>query len=174
MKKILSIVLSIVMLASVGILSMPVFAADPVVGSQETVTTPQHNNIIPQVNGKDDKDVTWEWISDNPKQIKFTYNGDGDLTGWTFGDLVEGKDYKVISRDGNTITIELLTDYQGDIVANALVTEKTTTAETTTSASSPTSNTSSTSPKTGAVAAAGIAAMGAGVAILTALKKKED
>lgn len=178
MKKIISIVISIVMIVSMGVLTIPVFAADetPVVGSQETVTTPNHNNIIPQVNGKDDKDVTWEWISDNPKQIKVTYNGDGELEGWDFGDLVEGKDYKVISRDGNSITIELLTDYNGDIVANAHVKETTSTVETTTSSSSSSTstNTSSTSPKTGAAAAAGIAAMGAGVAILTALKKKED
>lgn len=183
MKKVISIILSLVMLISVGVLAMPVFAEEDtgglIVGSQETVTTPDHNKIIPQVNGKDDNDVTWEWISDNPKQIKFTYNGDGTLKGWEFGDLVEGKDYKVVSKDGNSITIELLTDYDGDIIANAIVEEEeepteSTTSQVSTTTVSPTSNNSSTSPKTGAAAAAGIAVMGAGVAILTALKKKED
>ena len=169
MKKIISVVLSIVLLVSVGMATIPAFA---IVGSQESVTTPTHNKIIPQVNGKDDNDVTWEWISDNPKTIKFTYNGDGTLQDWDFGDLEEGVDYRIVEKDGNSITIELLNDYDGEIVANAIVKEEgesTTSAKTTTSA-----NKSSTSPKTGAAAAAGIAAMGAGVAILTALKKKED
>ncbi len=189
MKKVLSIILSLVMLVSVSALSMTAFAT---VGSQETVTQITHNKIIPQVNGKDDGDVTWEWLSDDPKQIKFTYDGDGDLEDWEFGDLEEGVDYKVISRDGNAITIELMdTSYDGDIVANAIVNdEEEEEEETTTKANTTTKkNESKTSPKTGAAAAAGIAdtkqgrksdeyagiaAMGAGVAILTAIKKKED
>ncbi len=187
MKKVLSIILSLVMAVSVGMLATPVFA---VVGSQETTAPITHNKIIPQVNGKDDGSVKYDWVSDDPKQIKFTYDGDGTLEDWEFGDLEEGVDYKVIDRDGNTITIELMdATYDGDIIANAIVDEEeeeeSTTEEeeeeeedeTTTTQQSPTTtqrNEGTVSPKTGATAAAGIAALGAGVAILTAIKKKED
>ncbi len=172
MKKLVAIILSLVMLVSVNVASITAYA---VVGSQETVTKDPHNKIIPQVNGKNDGDVTWEWLSDDPKQIKFTYEGDGDLEDWEFGDLEEGVDYKVIAQDGASITIELMdTSYSGDIVANAIVAEEEE-EETTTNANTTTKkNESKTSPKTGAAAAAGVAAMGAGVAILSALKKKED
>lgn len=172
MKKLLSIILSLVMLVSVGALSVPVFAE---VGSIETTEPVTKNKIIPQVNGENTSDVTFEWISENPKQIKFTYTGDGTLENWDFGDLVEGKDYRVIDQGDNTITIELLdTSFNGDIIANAIVEDEEEEEETTKKATTTKQNTSSTSPKTGAAAAAGIAAMGAGAAILTALRKKED
>ena len=176
MKKVLTIVLSLVMLVSVGALTIPAAAA---VGSIETTQPITKNKIIPQVNGNNTTDVTYEWISENPKQIKFTYTGDGDLEDWEFGDLEEGVDYRVIAQDDNTITIELMdATYDGDIIANAIVDEEEEEEEdetTTTKANTTTKkNQSETSPKTGAVAAAGIAAMGAGAAILTALKKKED
>ena len=177
MKKLLSIILSVVMIVSVGALSVPVMAE---VGSIETTAEIIKNKIIPQVNGNNSGDVTYEWISENPKQIKFTYTGDGTLEDWEFGDLEEGVDYRIIAQDDNTITIELLdATFNGDIVANAIVDEgeeePTTSAKTTTKANTTTKkSTSPTSPKTGAAAAAGIAVMGAGVAILSALKKKED
>ena len=174
MKKLLSIILSLVMLVSVGALSTVAFAADTV-GSQQTTEPITKNKIIPQVNGENTSDVTFEWISENPKQIKFTYTGDGTLENWDFGDLVEGKDYRVIDQGDNTITIELLdTSFNGDIIANAIVEDEEEEEETTKKATTTKQNTSSTSPKTGAAAAAGIAAMGAGAAILTALRKKED
>lgn len=172
MKKLLSIILSLVMLTSVGLATIPAFAA-PTVGSLEEKVT--HNRIITQVNGKDSKDIHYDWISDNPKTIKFTYTGDGTVTGWNFGDLKEGTDYKIIGSTDDTITIQLLKDYDGDITANASVkfsSSKTTSA--TVTKGSGKSNKSSTSPKTGAAAAAGIAAMGAGIAVLAAAKKKED
>ena len=175
MKKLLAIILSIVMVTAVGMLSVPVYAA---VGSIETTEPITKNKIIPQVNGEDSGDVNYEWISENPKQIKFTYDGDGTLEDWDFGDLEEGVDFKIIAADDNSITIELLdASYNGDIIANAIVDEEEeeSTTETTTQADTTTKQDNNpTSPKTGAAAAAGIAAMGAGVAILTALKKKED
>ncbi len=171
MKKLLSIILSLVMMVSVGALSVTAFAET--VGSIETTEPVTKNKIIPQVNGNNSNDVTWEWVSENPKQIKFTYTGDGTLESWDFGDLEEGVDYKVIDEGDNTITIELLDqNYDGDIIANAVVDEEE--EETTKAGTTTKQNKSQTSPKTGAAAAAGIAAMGAGVAILTALKKKED
>lgn len=35
--------------------------------------------------------------------------------------MTEGKDYKVISVDGNTITIQLINGYEGDVIGNAIV-----------------------------------------------------
>ena len=39
---------------------------------------------------------------------KFTYRGKGKLTGWEVPLLEEGKDYKILSQSGRSITIEAL------------------------------------------------------------------
>ncbi len=52
---------------------------------------------------------------------KITYNGDGKLTGWEFPLLEEGKDYEIISRKGNSITIKLINKNQELPYINALV-----------------------------------------------------
>ncbi len=163
MKKIISILLSVVMLVSVSAVAVNVFAD---VESQET--TKATSKVTVEVNGNTSKDVTYQTDPDDPATITFTYEGDGTLEGWEFDGMVEGVDYEIVSQDGNSITIRLLDDYDGDIVANALVDE----AETTTKKSG--GNGSGKSPKTGAATATGIAAAGAGAAILLALRKRED
>lgn len=164
MKKIISIVLSLVMLLSVSVASVNAFAAT--VGSIESTT--KQNKVIVQVNGKPSNDVSYERDPDDPRKITFTYDGDGELIGWEFPGLTEGIDYEIIAEDGDSITIKLADDYDGEITANAIVDEESDTTKATTKKSG-----KKTSPKTGA-GMAGVAAMGAGAAILAALKKKED
>lgn len=164
MKKLLSIVLSLVMLLSVSVATVNVFAAGSV-GSIESTT--KQNKIVLEVNGKTTTDVSYERDPDDPKKITFTYDGDGELIGWEFPGMTEGVDYEIIKEKGDSITILVSAEYDGEVIANAIVKEATT-KETTKK------NKKEKSPKTGAASLAGIAAMGAGAAILTALKKKED
>ena len=172
MKKLLSIVLSAVMLISVGALSLNAFAATAIVGSQEDV--PGQINIIPEVNGKTSKDVEYDRDEDNDRVITFTYKGKGKFIRWDFPGMVEGRDYEILSGgsdSSNPITIKVYPSYTGEVIANAIVEEE----ESTTASSQTTKqNKDKVSPETGAVAATGIAAMGAGVAILAAAKKKND
>ncbi|MCR5207663.1 MAG: hypothetical protein K6C14_04200 [Eubacterium sp.] len=166
MKKALSIILSLVMLLSVGVASVNAFAAGGV-GSIESTT--KQNKIVLEVNGKTSTDISYERDPENPRKITFTYDGDGELIGWEFPGMKEGIDYEIVKEKGDAITILVYDTYDGEVVANAIVREpEDTTAETTKK------NEDKKSPKTGAASAAGIAAMGAGAAILTALKKKED
>ena len=159
MKKLVSILLAVVMVMAVAASSMVAFAVDPVVSP----TKKPEPTVITQVNGKPSKAVTYTKDSEDPYVYTFTYTGDGKLVGWEFPGMTEGKDYKIVKRDGNTITIELLHDPEGDIIANAIVEEGTGT----------TPSSDKKSPKTGA-ALAGVAAMGAGAAILAISKKRKN
>lgn len=166
MKKLLAIVLSALMAVSVLGASSIVFAAD-INGSPETVT--QSATIKVEVNGSSSDDVIYEKDPTDPTKIKITYTGKGTVTGWEFlpDSLVEGVDYVILEQDGNSITIQLL-DYDGEITVNAIVEFDEEESTQTTKKSD-----KNKSPKTGA-AATGLAVAGAGVAILTALKKKDD
>ncbi len=160
MKKVMSIVLSLVMILAVNSVAFSALAAGTVVSPGEIT------NVTGKVNGKESDDVDIK--NPNPREYTFTYTGDGTVVGWEFEDMVEGKDYEIIyeSDDLTKVTIRVFPEYEGDVVANAIVEFDT--------SSGTSKDKSKTSPKTGAAAAAGIAAMGAGVAILGALKKKED
>ncbi len=160
MKKIISIVLSLVMLVSASALTINAFAE---VQSPSSITP--GSKITVEVNGNTSKDVTYKADPDDPAIITFTYTGTGTLEGWEFNGMVEGVDYQVVSEDGNSITFELINDYNGDIDANALVDKDSEGTK---------GNGKGKSPKTGAAAATGLAAAGAGAAILLALKKRED
>lgn len=160
MKKLISVLLSVVMLVSVSALSINAFAD---VQSQQT--TKSSSKVTVEVNGNTSKDVTYQTDPNDPATITFTYNGDGTLEGWEFDGMVEGVDYQVISEDGNSITIELLNGFNGDIDANALVD---------TDSEGTKGNGKGKSPKTGAATATGLAAAGAGAAILLAMRKRED
>lgn len=172
MKKIISLVLSLVMAISVGAMAtIPAMAKDVVSPHSTTKAV----DISTKVNGSTSKDITFNRDKDDENVITFTYNGNGNLTGWEFPGMKEGKDYVVTSEEGNSITIELINGYDGKVVANALVDNGS--DETTTKTSESTTKKTdkkSTSPKTGAVSAAGIAVAGAGVAMLAALKKKSS
>jgi uncharacterized protein (UPF0333 family) len=160
MKKLISVLLSVVMLVSVSALSINAFAD---VQSQQT--TKSSSKVTVEVNGNTSKDVTYQTDPNDPATITFTYNGDGTLEGWEFDGMVEGVDYQVISEDGNSITIELLNGFEGDIDANALVDSDSEGTK---------GNGKGKSPKTGAATATGLAAAGAGAAILLAMRKRED
>lgn len=168
MKKIISIVISLVMVVSAFAVSAVPAMAKTVISPSQTTT--QKTTVIVQVNGSSTSDVSYERDPEDPNKITFTYNGDGELIGWEFPGMVEGTDYEIISEDGNSITILVSEDYDGDVIANAIVKldeEKTTKKPGKVDGSSK-------SPKTGAMAATGLAVAGAGAAILAALKKKND
>lgn len=175
MKKILSVLLAVAMLVSVGVSSAVVAMAAPTVASIES-TTKKPAPTIGEVNGQTSTDVRYEIDPNDPNKITFTYEGEGELVGWEFlpDTFIEGKDYRIVSQDGNSITIELINGYNGDVIANAIVkfpegeepeepTKKTTVKK----------NTNSKSPKTGVVTGAGFGVAAAGAAILVALKKKD-
>lgn len=167
MKKILSIILSLVVAASVCTISM-VPAMAKTVNSKESTT--KKSTIIVEVNGGESSDVSYKTDSEDPTKITFTYDGDGELKGWDFGDLVEGVDYKILSQKGNSITIQVLNPEEIDqIVANAIVDEKNATEKTT----AKNKDKGNKSPKTGATMT-GVLVAGAGVAMLAALKKKSE
>lgn len=171
MKKVLSVVLSVLMVLTLSFASATAFAAS-VNSPGEEDTKGKITNVVGQVNGKTTKDVEITPDEDNDRMFTFTYTGDGELVGWEFPGMVEGEDYEIVSEEGDAITIRVFDEYEGEVIANAIVNtpeeeeeEETTTAK---------KNEEKTSPKTGAVAASGIAVMGAGVAILAAAKKKEE
>lgn len=179
MKKILSVILSLVVAASVCTVSMISATAATVVASPEGTT--KKSTISVEVNGGESSDVTYKTDATDPSQITFVYNGEGTLDSWSFGDLVEGVDYVIVSENkaDGTITIKLLksTVSATDIIANAIVdftedeepTEEPEEEETTVNKK----DDGSTSPKTGA-AMTGALVAGAGVAMLAALKRKND
>jgi cytochrome c oxidase assembly protein Cox11 len=168
MKKILSVLLATMMVFAVSASTMVAMAAT--VNSYESTT--KASTISGMVNGQTSSDITYEVDPENPNKITFTYNGEGDISGWEFPGMTEGVDYDVLDEDGNTITIELINGYDGDVTANVIVDEN---GESTTSAKTTKKSTTgkSTSPNTGAVTAAGVAVAGVGVAILAAVKKND-
>jgi len=157
MKKLVSILLSVLMVVAVCAMSVSAFALDPVVSPSRD----KDINIITEVNGKPSKDVTVEQDKDNPRVYTFTYTGKGDFKRWEFPGSEEGKHYRIISKDGKTITVEILEGWYGDFTANAIV------------ENAPQKDDSGKSPKTGA-AALGVAAMGAGAAIIAAVKRRKN
>ncbi|MBE6817320.1 MAG: hypothetical protein E7520_06445 [Ruminococcaceae bacterium] len=164
MKKIISIVLSLVMLLSVSAAATSVFAADNVQSIEST--TKMTNPIHTEVNGNETDEVKVTPDKDDPTKITFTYTGDGDLQGWEFPGITEGQEYIIVSEEGNSITIQIINGYKGPITANAIVKEDTT--------SKKKKNNKKKSPKTGAAAGAAIAAAGAGIAVLAATKKRDE
>lgn len=171
MKKFLSIMLAAMLaFSAVSVTTISAFAKSTTVASPEKTTA--SIDKIGQVNGKDSDDVSYVVDPADPTKITFTYTGDGDFTRWEFPGMVEGQDYEIVSEDGDTITIQLLGDYDGKVIANAIVEfDSETTTKVATTAKKSKSNES---PDTGAAAAAGIALAGAGAAVLLTLKKKQD
>ena len=132
---------------------------------QKTQTT-GYSTIKVEVNGKPSTDVTYDVDKSNSNKVSFKYDGDGELLGWEFPNMTEGKDYTIISEEGNTITILVSEDYEDIVTANAIVKQA--------SSNSTKPNKNSKSPKTGAVTATGLGLTGAGAALLLALKKKDE
>lgn len=169
MKKILSIMLSIVMAVSVcAVATIPAMAVT--VNSKNDITQP--SNIKVEVNGGTTTDVTFKEDTTDPSKITFTYDGKGKLEGWDFSGLVKGTDYDIVSQDANSITIVLL---NGKTAKDIAVTANATVAmdEETTKKKVKDKDKGSKSPKTGATMGGALVA-GAGVAMLAALKKKSE
>ena len=162
MKKVISILLSVVMLVTLSVSAVSVFAEDNVLSPESTTKS---NKITVEVNGNESNDVTYEKDPTDPTKITFTYTGDGELEGWEFPGMTEGVDYKIISEDGDSITIQLLNGYDGPVIANAIVKDD---------SGKKKSNDKKKSPRTGAAAVSVAAAAGVGVAMLAALKRKSD
>lgn len=184
MKKLLSVILSIMMVAAISIsFAVPAMAADGISVYSPGGTEILHTMNVPKVNKAGSNQIKGASVANGSNQFTFTYTGTGTLTGWEILDK-DGKafpangdsSYKVISKEGNSITIEVLDwslwETPDGYTINAVVTETTSSTGTTTPADS---NTSSTSPSTGvaSVAFATVAAAGAGVAALALLKKKD-
>lgn len=174
MKKILTILLALAMVFSVGMSTTTAMAKDPIISPETTV-----KNIVIKVtlNGETSNHTSFKPDPNNPNIITFTYTGDGILVGWEYIDGVEGVDYIILSQDENSITIQILPAYKGETIwMNAIdeypdesttkddkkPTDKSTTVK---------KDDSTKSPNTGAATGLGIA--GAGLAILIATRKKK-
>lgn len=180
MKKLLSVVLAVIMTMSVlAVAAIPAFAVE-----SPTATTATNKGVTTQVNGVvNTKDVIYSAAQSNPYSVTFKYTGAGTLIGWEENmkalGFVKGVDYDytaVENKDG-TFTVTFISDkakaaYEnGDVIVNALVK-----FDSTTSAATTKKNDSSKSPETGiatSVIAGSIAVAGAGIAVLSATKKKD-
>lgn len=180
MKKFLAIVLSVMMVLSVGFSSVVASAAQTTIESQETTKKRVQAHVT--VNGNTTSDITIDVDENDPNKITVTYTGDGELTGWNVYDadgnlLVEGVDYKIV-MDGDVATITVLTDID-EIYVDAIIADETTEPtkpeDTTDGTTEPTKpNKDNESPNTGAIGLTGLAVAGAGAAILAAMKRKSD
>lgn len=179
MKKILSFVMAAIM--TVSVFAMSVVPAMAATVNSPTASTAVNKKPTLQVNGVvTETDIIYSPDKTNPKSITFTYVGEGTLTGWEENledlGLAEGTDYTLSYNEDGSLTItfisaEAIADYDnGNVIVNALVdfgTDATTTTK---------KNNSSKAPATGmssALAASGIAIACAGIATLTAAKKKD-
>lgn len=173
MKKLVSVLLSVMMIMAVGVMSVvPAMAA---VSSNITVGSgDQKFTASGAVNGQPTtSDVTIKVDENNPFEVRFDYVGKDELVDWEIIGLEDGE-YTIVKKDGNTLIIRVdasVAAAKKDFTANA-ITKKTSGSTDTTKPSKNNTDKGSTSPSTGA-SVAGIAAAGAGVALLTALKKKD-
>lgn len=178
MKKFLSVLLAVIMSISVmALTSVSAFAVE-----SPTATTAPDKDIVIQVNGDDTTDIKYTFDdTELPYVAIFEYTGPGRLIGWEENmeelGFVLGVDYtRTVLSDGR-FKIEFLTEESGQafkdgkVVVNAVVEfdDETTKVPVT-------SDDSSKSPDTGiatSVIAGSIAVAGAGIAVLSATKKKD-
>ena len=178
MKKLLSVVLAVIMSVSVlAAAAIPALAVE-----SPTATTAVSKGITTPVNGVvNTKDVRYSAASSNPYSVTFKYTGAGQLLGWEENmkalGFVKGVDYDytAVENSDKTFTVTFISDkakaaYEnGDVIVNALVKFDGTTKPVST-------NDSQKSPGTGiaaSVIAGSIAVAGAGIAVLSATKKKD-
>lgn len=172
MKKFLSVVLSLMMVLSVGLGATSVMAATAINGSQET--TEQGEDVViagVRVNGKNSSKVTYKKDATNKRIVTFTYEGSGTVDAWEYYDendklLVEGKDYIVLEKTENSIKVQFVEVFKGKVFADVAVTGA--------DDDDPGHNGGNKSPATGAIAASGLAVAGLGVAVLASMKRKND
>lgn len=119
MNKITSILVSFVIILTITV-------TGGVYAFAETTTKyweprPNAQDSLGYVNGVENGDVVGAMADPETGGTKITYSGEGTVTGWEFPLLTEGKDYRVLSEEGNTITLELLTENKELPYINVLV-----------------------------------------------------
>lgn len=82
---------------------------------------PNAQDAIGYVNGVEHGDLIWAKGDPKTGGTKITYIGEGAVTGWEFPLLTEGKDYEILDKGYNYITIEVLTENQALPYINVLV-----------------------------------------------------
>lgn len=179
MKKIMSIILAAIMTVSVfAISTVSAFAADV---NSPTASTATDIKPTLQVNGiTTTTDIKYTETAKNPITINFVYTGEGKVTGWEHNlkvlGLVDGVDYIATQNPDGSLTIQFITKAaadcweNGEVTVNALVDFN---GKTNTTAKP---NSSNKSPSTGvstSVIAGSVALAGAGIAVLSATKKRD-
>lgn len=173
MKKLISVLLSIMMIVAVGAVSVvPAMAANSsniTVGSGDQTFTASG-----AVNGQPTtSDVTIKVSDSDSYEVRFDYVGKDEFLRWEIVGLEEGE-YTIVKKEGTTLIIKVnpsVAESKREFTANA-ITKKSANSGSTTKPSTGNTDKSGTSPSTGA-SVAGVAVAGAGVALLTALKKKD-
>lgn len=173
MKKLISVLLSIMMVVAVGAMSVvPAMAANSsniTVGSGDQTFTASG-----AVNGQlTTSDVTIKVSDSDSYEVRFDYVGKEEFLRWEIIGLEEGE-YTIVKKEGTTLIIKVnpsVAEAKREFTANA-ITKKSANSGSTTKPSTGNTDKSGTSPSTGA-SVAGVAVAGAGVALLTALKKKD-
>lgn len=173
MKKLISVLLSIMMIVAVGAMSVvPAMAANSsniTVGSGDQTFTASG-----AVNGQPTtSDVTIKVSDSDSYEVRFDYVGKEEFLRWEIVGLEEGE-YTIVKKEGTTLIIKVnpsVAESKREFTANA-ITKKSANSGSTTKPSTGNTDKSGTSPSTGA-SVAGVAVAGAGVALLTALKKKD-
>lgn len=173
MKKLVSVLLSIMMVVAVGAMSVvPAMAANSsniTVGSGDQTFTASG-----AVNGQlTTSDVTIRVSDSDSYEVRFDYVGKEEFLRWEIIGLEEGE-YTIVKKEGTTLIIKVnpsVAEAKREFTANA-ITKKSANSGSTTKPSTGNTDKSGTSPSTGA-SVAGVAVAGAGVALLTALKKKD-
>lgn len=170
MKKIVSIILSIIMLVSC--LSASCITASAYVASVETTKKDFQADVT--VNGLPSIEAEYE-ISDNPNYsatVEFTYSGNETLKEWEIEGLKEGVDYVIISQDGNKLVIGIINDDIDYVVANAITESSEAPTET---PSTTKTNNDIHSPDTGAgLSAVALMSIAGGLVILAKSRKTEN
>ena len=168
MKKLISVLLSIMMVVAVGAMSVvPAMAANSniTVGSGD-----QKFTASGAVNGQPTtSDVTIKVSDSDSYEVRFDYVGKDEFLRWEIVGLEEGE-YTIVKKEGTTLIIKVnpsVAEAKREFTANAITKKSANSGSTTGN-----TDKSGTSPSTGA-SVAGVAVAGAGVALLTALKKKD-
>lgn len=168
MKKLVSVLLSIMMVVAVGAMSVvPAMAATSniTVGSGD-----QKFTASGAVNGQPTtSDVTIKVSDSDSYEVRFDYVGKDEFLRWEIVGLEEGE-YTIVKKEGTTLIIKVnpsVAEAKREFTANAITKKSANSGSTTGN-----TDKSGTSPSTGA-SVAGVAVAGAGVALLTALKKKD-
>lgn len=172
MKKLISIIISMLMVAFAVGASATAFAAEPPIHSIESST--QQIKVEITVNGNSSIHGNFESVdpesNDNKVVIKFTYDDNGVVQRWEVPGLVENVDYKVLSSTGKELIIQVIKPEITYVLVNA-VTENGEVEIEGESDDVESIDNNKTSPKTGASISAGIALMAAGASLI-AIKRK--